>query len=55
MVKIDKENSLFITGVVIANGVADSDGDVLTKKEIKQLNSSYLSQNTDTNHDFLEN
>ena len=38
MVKIDKENSLFITGVVIANGVADSDGDVLTKKEIKQLN-----------------
>lgn len=55
MVKIDKENSLFITGVVIANGVEDSDGDVLTKKEIKQLNSSYLSQNTDTNHDFLEN
>lgn len=55
MVKIDKENSLFITGVVIANGVEDSDGDILNKKEIKQLNSSYLSQNTDTNHDFLEN
>lgn len=55
MVKVDKKNSLFLTGVVIANGIADSDGDILDKKDIKKLVSSYLSQKTDTNHDFLEN
>lgn len=55
MVKIDKANALFLKGVVIANGIADSDGDKLNKKEIKQLISSYLSHQTDTNHDFLLN
>lgn len=55
MVKIDKNNALFLKGVVIANGIPDSDGDVLTKKDIKKLISSFLSQQTDTNHDFLQN
>lgn len=55
MVKVDKKNCLFLTGVVIANGIKDSDGDVLQKEDIKKLISSYLSQKTDTNHDFLEN
>ncbi len=55
MVKIDKNNALFIKGVVIANGIPDSDGDVLTKKDIKKLISSFLSHQTDTNHDFLQN
>lgn len=55
MVKIDKENALFVKGVVIANGIADSDGDILNKEEIKRLISSFLSHQTDTNHDFLQN
>lgn len=55
MVKVDKDNALFLKGVVIANGIPDSDGDVLNKKEIKQLISSFLSHQTDTNHDFLQN
>lgn len=55
MVKVDKQNALFITGVVIACGEPDADGDILEKKDIKKLMSSYLSQKVDTNHDFLEN
>lgn len=55
MVKINKENALFVKGVVIANGIEDSDGDVLNKEEIKRLISSFLSHQTDTNHDFLQN
>lgn len=55
MVKVDKKNCLFVTGVVIANGVKDTDGDILYKEDIKKLISSFLSQKTDTNHDFLEN
>lgn len=54
MVKIDKNNALFVKGVVIANGIPDSDGDILNKKDIKRLMSSFLSQKVDTNHDFLE-
>lgn len=55
MVKVDKQNALFITGVVIACGEPDADGDILEKEDIKKLMSSYLSQKVDTNHDFLEN
>lgn len=54
MVKIDKDHALFVKGVVIANGIPDSDGDILNKKDIKRLMSSFLSQKVDTNHDFLE-
>ena len=55
MFNIDKKNALFIHGVVIANGIPDADNDVLSKEDIKRLNSSYLSHDTDTNHDFLKN
>ncbi len=55
MVKVDKKNALFLKGVVIANGIPDSDGDILDRKDIKKLISSFLSHQTDTNHDFLQN
>ena len=55
MVKINKKNALFLHGVVIANGLPDTDNDVLTKEDIRKLNSSYVSHETDTNHDFLKN
>ena len=46
---------LYVTGVVIANGIPDSDGDVLTKKEIKQIFTKYTVQQTDTQHSYIRN
>lgn len=50
-----KKDSLYVFGVVCANGVQDSWGDTLTKKDIKKLNSSYKKHETDTNHNYLKN
>ena len=55
--------TIYVTGVVIANGVKDSDGDVLDKKDIKTILTKYLNKDTDTMHtnirnagvDFIEN
>ena len=46
--------TLIVNGVVIANGVADSDGDVLTKSEIKTINMKYQ-RDTDTMHTNIKN
>ena len=50
-----KKDSLYVFGVVCANGVQDSWGDTLTKKDIKKLNSSYKNHEVDTNHNYLKN
>lgn len=46
--------TLIINGVVIANGVADSDGDILNKAEIKTINMKYQ-RDTDTMHTNIKN
>lgn len=46
---------LYVTGVVIANGIPDSDGDVLTKKDIKEIFTKYTVQQTDTQHSYIRN
>ena len=46
---------LYVTGVVIANGIPDSDGDVLNKKQIKQIFTKYTIQQTDVQHNYIRN
>ena len=46
--------TLIINGVVIANGVADSAGDILNKAEIKTINMKYQ-RDTDTMHTYIKN
>ena len=46
--------ALIVSGVIIANGVADSDGDVLTKKDIKTIFMKYQ-RDTDTMHTNIKN
>jgi len=46
---------LYVTGVVIANGIPDSDGDVLTKPEIKEIFTKYTVQQTDIQHSYIRN
>lgn len=50
MTSLNKNDALFCTGVVIANGIPDKHGDVLDKRQIKQLLSSYESYAMDVNH-----
>ena len=45
----------YITGVVIANGVPDSDGDCLDKKDIKTIFTKYLDRATDVMHTRIKN
>ena len=53
---VDKlTETLYVTGVVIANGIADSDGDLLTKKDIKTIFTKYLKRDTDTMHTNISN
>lgn len=47
--------TIFVTGVVIANGVADTDGDVLDKKDIKTIMAKYENRATDTMHKYIPN
>ena len=46
---------LYVTGVVIANGIPDSDGDVLSKKDIKTIFTKYTIQQTDVQHNYIRN
>lgn len=46
--------ALIVNGVIIANGVADSDGDILTKKDIKTIFMKYQ-RDTDTMHTNIKN
>lgn len=55
MSNVDKKNALVVTGVVIANGIPDTYGDVLNKEDIRKLMSSFVNQRTDTNHNYLKN
>ena len=45
----------YITGVVIANCVPDSDGDCLYKKDIKKIFTKYLDRATDVMHTRIKN
>ena len=45
----------YVTGVVIANGVPDSDGDCLDKKDIKTIFTKYLDRATDVMHTRIKN
>ena len=47
-------SELYVKGVVIANGIPDSDGDILNKRQIKQLFTKYK-QETDTMHTYIKN
>ena len=46
--------TLIVNGVVIANGIADSDGDILDKKDIKTIFMKYQ-RDTDTMHTSIKN
>ena len=46
---------LYVTGVVIANGIPDSDGDVLNKQDIKKIFTKYTMQQTDVQHNYIRN
>lgn len=54
MANLDKKNAIYIEGVVIANGVKDSYGDILSKEDINKLMTSFVDKTVDTNHSFLE-
>ena len=45
----------YITGVVIANGVPDSDDDVLTREDIKIISTKYRDRLTDVMHNRIKN
>jgi len=47
--------TIYVTGVVIANGVTDTDGDLLTKKDIKTIFTKYTNRETDTMHKNIKN
>lgn len=46
-------DELFLTGVVIANGVPDFDEDVLNSKDIKIIFAKYMNRLTDINHNDI--
>lgn len=45
----------YVTGVVIANGVPDSDSDCLDKKDIKTIFTKYINRDTDVMHTRIKN
>ena len=45
------KNELYLTGVVIPNGIPDFDDDVLSAKDIKIIFAKYMNRLTDINHD----
>ena len=49
------DEATYVTGVVIANGVPDSDGDCLDKKDIKKIFTKYLDRATDVMHTRIKN
>ena len=51
---LKKDGIMYVKACVIANGIPDSNNDVLNKKEIKQIYSNSLKIRCDVNHDFVE-
>lgn len=49
------KNEIYVTGVVIPNGVADHENDILTKTDIKKIFTKYINQDTDTMHTRIRN
>ena len=49
------DEATYVTGVVIANGVPDSDGDCLGKSDIKKIFTKYLDRDTDVMHTRIKN
>lgn len=49
------DKATYITGVVIANGIPDSDGDCLEKADIKKIFTKYLDRATDVMHTRIKN
>lgn len=47
--------TLYVTGVVIANGIPDSQDDCLNKQEIKTIFTKYLNRDTDVMHNRIRN
>ena len=52
---INNNKPVYVTGVVIANGVPDSEGDCLDKKDIKKIFTKYLDRATDVMHTRIKN
>lgn len=46
---------IYVTGCVIPNGIADHEGDILSKKEIKIIFTKYLEHQTDVQHNYIKN
>ena len=45
----------YVTGVVIANGVPDNEGDILNKSDIKRIFTKYINRETDIMHTKIRN
>ena len=45
----------YVTGVILANGVEDTHGDILSKTDIKKIFVKYLKHDTDTMHSYIRN
>lgn len=49
------KNGIYVTGVVIPNGIPDHEGDILSKKEIKTIFTKFLEQESDVQHNYIKN
>ena len=45
----------YVTGVILANGVEDTHGDILSKTDIKKIFVKYLKHDTNTMHSYIRN
>ena len=52
---MSEKNQMYVTGVVIPNGLKHYSGDVLNKSEIKQIFTKYVNRDTDTMHSRIRN
>ena len=48
-------DELYVTGVVIPNGLKDHEGDILDKSDIKKIFTKYTNRDTDTMHTRIRN
>lgn len=49
------EDGIYVTGVVIPNGIPDHEGDILSKKDIKIIFTKFLEQESDVQHNYIKN
>ena len=49
------DTGIYVTGVVIANGLPDHEGDILNKKDIKIIHTKYLEHDSDVQHNYIKN